>query len=195
MKTDQRSDPKVRESVDLEARLANGDHLALRLWLRMLSCSNRVQSAIRNRLRREFGISLARFDLLAQLERMPDGLKMKELSRRLMVTGGNVTGLTDQLEREGFVVRRGDPADRRAYTVKLTPAGRSLFRRMAAKHEQWVVETFDGLSAAEMSRLHRLLGTLKRHVSEPPAAEPMTSEPKKQRRRHGAADERRPRAR
>ena len=103
---------------------------------------------------------------MAQLERHPGGLKMSELSQRLMVTGGNVTGLTDQLEREGLVVRESDPGDRRAYSVKLTPAGRRLFDRMAAMHERWVIELFAGLESAEKDRLYRLLGRLKAHTQQ-----------------------------
>ena len=129
--------------VDLEARVTDEHHQALKVWLRLLACTNRIEAQIRARLRAEFGITLARFDLLAQLERSADGLKMSELSKRLMVSGGNVTGLTDELEKEGLVVREDDPADRRACTVKLTPAGRTLFARMAAVHEQWVIELLD----------------------------------------------------
>ena len=137
---------------------------ALRLWLRLLSCTTRVEDQIRQRLRAEFGTTLPRFDLLAQLERHPDGLTMRELSQRLMVTGGNVTGITDQLEKEGLVARDADPNDRRAFSVRLTPAGRALFDRMAAAHEQWVVELFGGLGLDEKSKMHERLGTLKQHL-------------------------------
>ena len=151
--------------IDLETRVTDEHHQAVKLWLRLLSCTNLVEAEIRGRLRKEFGITLPRFDLMAQLERNPGGLKMNELSRRLMVSGGNVTGLTDQLEKEGLVVRSDDPGDRRAYTVKLTPAGRMLFARMAAVHEQWVIELFSGLNATEKTQVHRLLARLKLHVA------------------------------
>jgi DNA-binding MarR family transcriptional regulator len=151
--------------VDLEARITDEHHQALKLWLRLLACTNRIEAEIRRRLRAEFGITLARFDLLAQLERNPVGLKMNELSQRLMVSGGNVTGLTDELEKEGLVTRQDAPADRRAYTVKLTPAGRSLFSRMAAVHEQWVIELFAGLNGGERTQVYRLLAKLKSHLS------------------------------
>ena len=147
--------------VDLETRVNDDHHQALKLWLRLLSCTNRVESEVRSRLRAEFDTTLPRFDLMAQLERHAGGLKMNELSQRLMVTGGNVTGITDQLESEGLVVRESDPADRRAYTVKLTAAGRRTFARMAAAHEQWVVELFAGLAAAEKEQVYRLLAKLK----------------------------------
>jgi len=147
--------------VDLETRVSDDHHQALKLWLRLLSCTNRVETEVRSRLRAEFDTTLPRFDLMAQLERHAGGLKMNELSQRLMVTGGNVTGITDQLESEGLVVRESDPADRRAYTVKLTAAGRRAFARMAAAHEQWVVELFAGLAAAEKEQVYRLLAKLK----------------------------------
>lgn len=156
----------IAETTDLESRLADGDHQALKLWLRLLSCTTRIEGVIRNRLRSEFGTTLPRFDLLSQLEREPDGLTMGELSQRLMVTGGNVTGITDQLESEGLVLRADHPTDRRAFKVKLTPAGRRLFRRMAATHEGWIVELFDGWSTAQKAQVHTLLGGLKQHLAQ-----------------------------
>ena len=159
------SSTRAHKRVDLETRLTDEHHQALKLWLRLLSCTNLVESQVRGRLRTEFNTTLPRFDLLAQLERYPGGLKMSELSRRLMVSGGNVTGLTDQLEKEGLVARTDDPEDRRAYTVKLTATGRTRFARMAAMHEQWVVELFAGLSSSEKAQVHRLLAKLKLHLA------------------------------
>ena len=149
-----------------ESRLHDDHHDALRLWLRLLACTLLIERRIRARLRDRFAITLPRFDLLAQLERVPQGLKMSELSRRLMVTGGNVTALTDQLVDEGLVERQRVPGDRRAHAVRLTPAGRRAFRAMAEEHEQWVVELVSGLSAGERDRLYALLGRLKRGVAE-----------------------------
>ena len=113
-------------------------------------------------LRERFGGSLPRFDLMAQLDRHPAGLKMRELSQRLMVTGGNVTGLTDRLVAERLVERTEDPDDRRAFTVRLTPEGRRQFRAMAREHERWVASLFEGLDAASQTELFRLLGLLKK---------------------------------
>ncbi|MBC3930163.1 MarR family winged helix-turn-helix transcriptional regulator [Undibacterium curvum] len=150
--------------TDMETRLTADDHQSLRLWLRMLSCSNRIENEIRSRLRAEFGITLPRFDLMAQLERYPDGLRMGELSRRMMVTGGNVTGITDQLEQEGLVQRVIDTNDRRAYSVRLTPAGRKGFSKMAAVHEEWIAELLGGLPAPDKSQLYSLLSRLKQQL-------------------------------
>ncbi|WP_254067548.1 MarR family winged helix-turn-helix transcriptional regulator [Burkholderia sp. L27(2015)] len=150
--------------VDLEMSTGADSHMGLRLWLRMLTTTNLVQTELRTRLRTEFNSTLPRFDLMAQLERHPDGLKMSEISRRLMVTGGNVTGITDQLEKEALVVRDVDPNDRRSISVRLTPAGRTLFDKMAIAHEQWVVEMFGGLGLDEKVRVHQRLGKLKKHL-------------------------------
>ena len=150
---------------DPESRLHGDHHEALRLWLRLLTCTMLIERRIRGRLRDRFAITLPRFDLLAQLERAPEGLKMSELSRRLMVTGGNVTGLTDQLVAEGLVERQRVPGDRRAHAVRLTAAGREAFDAMADEHEQWIVELLSGLSAADRERLYALLGRLKRGVA------------------------------
>ena len=146
------------------------DHASLRLWLRLLTCHNLIESRLRNLLRVNFETTLPRFDLMAQLDRHPEGLKMRDLSRLLMVSGGNVTGLTDRLVEEGLIERRDDPRDRRAYSVHLTAAGAAQFARMAAQHEGWVVELFDGLGEEERTALHALLGRLKGHLAARPPA-------------------------
>ncbi|HJV60854.1 MAG TPA: MarR family transcriptional regulator [Albitalea sp.] len=150
---------------DLESRVIDDHHQAIKLWLRLLACTTRVETVVRNRLRGEFATTLPRFDLMAQLERESAGLTMGELSQRLMVTGGNVTGITDQLESEGLVRRAPHPSDRRAFAVQLTPTGRRQFRRMAAVHEQWVIELFAGWSSEEKSQVYALLAGLKRHLA------------------------------
>ena len=150
--------------VDAETRLHDDHHISLRLWLRLLSCTNQVEARIRQSLQTRFGTTLPRFDLMAQLERSPEGLKMSVLSQRMMVTGGNVTGITDGLEKEGLVVREVDTADRRAFRVKLTPEGRRQFARMASEHEQWVIDLFGGLSARQKRELMELLGLVKQLV-------------------------------
>jgi DNA-binding MarR family transcriptional regulator len=149
--------------LDLEAR-AHSEHAhELRLWLRLLTCSQLIEKRVRTGLREQFDTTLPRFDLMAQLERHPEGLKMKELSHRLMVTGGNVTGITDQLVAEGLVERQAVDGDRRAFRVRLTPEGRSAFERMAGQHEQWIVDAFEGLQPRELDNLHKLLGKVKQH--------------------------------
>ncbi|WP_199724856.1 MarR family winged helix-turn-helix transcriptional regulator [Noviherbaspirillum saxi] len=152
---------------DLESRLDADHHQSIRLWLRMLSCTVLMEDRIRSRLRNEFGITLPRFDLMAQLERHPEGLRMGELSKRMMVTGGNITGITDQLEREKLVMRVPDADDRRAYSVKLTEAGRKAFERMASVHEAWVEDMLGGLSVTEKNKLIELLSKLKHHLNGP----------------------------
>jgi len=153
------------EMVDTETRAAAGDHMALRLWLRLLACTNLVEAPLRQRLREQFDGSLPRFDLMAQLDRHGRGLRMQELSRRLMVTGGNITGLTDRLVAEGLVERHDDPADRRSVTVALTAEGKRQFRTMARAHEAWVVDLLSGLTPEQQTQLFALLGHLKDSVA------------------------------
>jgi DNA-binding MarR family transcriptional regulator len=153
------------ESIGREARVSANDHDALRLWLRLLSLSNDIATEIRKRLRARFDITLARFDYLAQLHRHPTGVRMHALSRFLMVTGGNVTGLTDELEKDGLVVREVEPDDRRSYRVMLTPKGRRVFEKIAREHESWVVELLGGLGDADRELVYTLLGQLRVHLS------------------------------
>lgn len=159
------SNPAQQLTVDHETRATPSDHAALRLWLRLLTCTNLIEAQVRSHLRTEFDITLPRFDLMAQLERHPEGLKMGVLSKRMMVTGGNVTGITDQLVEEGLVMREDNPKDRRAYIVKLTPAGKRVFKQMAEAHEKWILELFGGLSDKETTSLYKLLAQLKQHVA------------------------------
>ena len=154
--------------MDLEARLhgaAPSEHPeALRLWLRLLTCTQLIEKQVRSHLRAQFDTTLPRFDLMAQLERAEGGMKMKELSRRMMVTSGNITGITDQLVAEGLVERMDVEGDRRAYLVRLTPQGREQFNTMARQHEQWIVEAFASLGKRDISTLYRLLGKVKEHT-------------------------------
>ena len=144
--------------MDLEARLhgaAPSEHPeALRLWLRLLTCTQLIEKQVRSHLRAQFDTTLPRFDLMAQLERAPEGMKMKELSRRMMVTSGNITGITDQLVAEGLVERMDVEGDRRAYLVRLTPQGREQFNTMARQHEQWIVEAFATLGERDIATLY-----------------------------------------
>jgi DNA-binding MarR family transcriptional regulator len=150
--------------ADRETIARSDDHRALRIWLRLLTCTQLIERRVRSGLREEFATTLPRFDLMAQLERHPEGLKMNELSRLLMVTGGNVTAIVDQLEKEGLVERFDEPADRRAFRIHLTRTGEKSFTEMARAHEQWVVELLSGLSRREHEELLKLLAKLKQHA-------------------------------
>lgn len=161
------------DELGFEARSASGDHAALKLWLRLLACTTQIEAEIRRRLRVRFDTSLARFDYLAQLYRAPEGLRMKDLSSYLMVTGANVTAITDELERDGFVTRSNSPTDRRSWILKMTDLGRQQFELMAREHEKWVLELFACLDAPEMAQMYRQLGGLRVHVLQS-QAEPLT---------------------
>ena len=152
--------------MDREFIARREDHSALRIWLRLLTCTQLIERRVRSRLREEFGTTLPRFDLMAQLERHRDGLKMNELSRLLMVTGGNVTAIVDQLEKEGLVERLDEPDDRRAFRIRLTRTGDKSFAEMARAHEQWIVELLGGLSRREQDDLLKLLAKVKTHALE-----------------------------
>jgi len=174
--------PGRTAAADLESRVHDDHHETLRLWLRLLTCTLTIEGRVRTRLRERFATTLPRFDLMAQLERNPKGLKMGELSRRLMVTGGNVTGITDQLVAEGLVRREPIAGDRRAHAVRLTPKGKQAFDAMAAEHEGWVEELMSGLTRAERARLYTLLGRLKATIHER-AGPPQARMPEREARR------------
>ena len=157
---------RMESRMDRETASRTDDHHALRLWLRLLTCTQLIEREVRARLRERFDTTLPRFDLMSQLWRYPGGLKMNELSRHLMVTGGNVTGIVDPLEKGGLVERTDEPADRRAYRVRLTRAGRKAFAEMARAHEGWIVELLGGLTRKEEADTHRLLARMKQVTME-----------------------------
>ena len=150
--------------VDFETRSSANDHLDLRLWLRMMALHKLITSEARRRLRASFGMSLSRFDLMAQLHGCREGLRMGEISSRLMVTTGNITALTDELEAEGYVERIADPRSRRAYLVRLTPKGKKAFSAAAKANEAWISEFFSILSDREKERLYEMLGRQKAFI-------------------------------
>ena len=136
---------RALHATDVETivrRTPAGHKAELRLWLRLLSCTNLATSTIRRRLRGQFGVTLPQFDLMAQLYREPAGLRLGELSARMMVTNGNITGLVRRLVGEKLVRRVRVPDDGRATVVQLTHAGMRRFAGMARAHEVWIAELF-----------------------------------------------------
>jgi len=149
----------------MEQSTNNRDHADIRLWLRLLYCAGRIETQLQSRLTAEFGMSLARFDLLSQLERAPGGLTMTELSRQMMVSNGATTSLVDRLSDDGLLQRAQHPSDRRTTIISLTDRGRKRFLEIAQEHEGWVIGLLEGLSAEAKAELLSGLGALKQHLS------------------------------
>jgi len=150
--------------LDAETKVAErpDDHKTeLRLWLRLFTCKMVIEGEVRRRLRESFAVTLPRFDLLAQLDRAPNGMTLGELSQRMMVSNGNVTGLVDRLLAQGLIDRKPSPTDRRAHIVSLTAEGRKFFRAMARANGDWIAEMLSGLSPAEIETLMGLLAKTK----------------------------------
>jgi hypothetical protein len=147
--------------TDRETGLDADSALKLRLWLRMLTCTQLIETAIRTRLRLEFDTSLPRFDVLAQLHAAAEPMTMGELSARLMVTSGSVTGLVNSMAADGLVERIRHPADGRSTLIGMTAEGRHLFARMAPAHARWIEALMADLAQSDATLLHGLLGQLK----------------------------------
>ena len=136
----------------------------LRVWLRMLSTTKLISQEIRRRLRAEFGATLPQFDLLAQLYREPEGLRLGEISKRTMVTNGNITGLVGRLEEDGLIYRETPGDDRRVTVAHLTDAGRLAFAEMARVHELWIQELMADIDHNAVSALVGSIDQLQRSV-------------------------------
>lgn len=147
----------------------------LRLWLRLLTCTTMIETEIRRRLRRQFEVTLPRFDLMAQLEKAPEGLTLSALSQRMMVSSGNITGLVDRLGRDGLIERRSSPGDRRFSVVRLSPKGRASFAIMASAHARWLSEMLGDVTPGDVDALMELLGRIKASVRASAATERHTA--------------------
>ena len=161
-------DERATIPLDAETKAAerpHDHHDELRLWLRLLTCTTLIEGEVRRRLRETFDVTLPRFDLMAQLDKTPDGMTLGELSSRMMVSNGNVTPLVERLVADRLIARRPAPHDRRAQIVRLTPAGRRSFRAMAKAHESWILEIFADLKPAEIASLMALLAKTKRSAA------------------------------
>ncbi|MBM3573348.1 MAG: MarR family transcriptional regulator [Alphaproteobacteria bacterium] len=153
--------PGPEAASDYETALRSADAMELRVWLRLLTCANMIERRVRQKLRDRYAITLPRFDLLAQLDRASDGLTLGEISRRLMVSNGNVTGLIERLVAEGLIDRQPSPEDRRIQIVRLTRGGKAAFDAMTPEHRDWVRTAMAGLDRRELAQLLELLGRLK----------------------------------
>ena len=156
---------KATARADAKPRAtARNGHEDIRLWLRLLYCSSHIESIMQSRIMGSFGISLARFDLMSQLERVGGGLTMSEVSRRMMVSNGATTSLVDKLVEDGLVQREAHPEDRRTTLLHLTEQGRERFLAMAAEHEEWITDLLADLKGTAKQDLLSGLGALKQHL-------------------------------
>lgn len=158
--------PDPSPTSDFESGMDDDDRLDLKVWLRLLTCTTLIDRHVRQNLRTDFGTTLPRFDVLAQIDRSPEGQPMRELSRRLMVTDGNITPLIDRLVDEGLVERKPSPSDRRVQHVNLTPAGKQSLDEMIPIHYGWISGLMENLDRSQAEALYDLLGELKKSITE-----------------------------
>ncbi|RVT42266.1 MarR family winged helix-turn-helix transcriptional regulator [Sphingobium algorifonticola] len=153
--------------VPLTEKYGGGESgpMSVRTWLRMLSCSMIVEKRLRRRFIEHYGTTLPRFDVLAALDRRPDGITMGELSQMLLVSNGNVTALVRQLQGDGHVTLQQDPDDRRSLIVQLTTTGAAHFAELAAAHHGWIADMFKGVSGDQQRALYDLLSVVKTSIA------------------------------
>ena len=164
-------DDRTDLSEDRQDEVSTDIQLDLRTWLKLLTCTTLISAELRRQLREQFDFTLPRFDMLAQLDREPGGLVLTELSKRLMVSPGNVTPIMNRLLEEGYITRSTSSLDRRVQIVCLTAEGRKKFRRMAKKHGQWVNAMMGGMELDERRSLSGLLDRLKANLRDSSGAD------------------------
>ncbi|MWV26886.1 MarR family winged helix-turn-helix transcriptional regulator [Aurantiacibacter rhizosphaerae] len=133
----------------------------LRLWVRLLACAKMGEKQIRRKFEDDFDTTLPRFDVLAALYRVPEGLQMSALSRALLVSNGNVTVIVRQLQEKGLVQTMTNPKDARSAIVSITEAGTRRFIELAEAHHSWTNEFFSNVPEGDKEELVRLLGQLR----------------------------------
>lgn len=151
----------ILDSETKAAELPEDHGNELRLWLRLLTCATLIEGEVRRRLRERFHVTMPRFDLMAQLDKAPGGMTLSNVSKRMMVSNGNVTGLVERLVESGHIDRRTSETDRRVQVIRLTRLGRAEFRKMAQDHEGWIAEMFADLTEKDVRELMRLLAKAK----------------------------------
>lgn len=149
----------VARKAELE-QIADPAKTRLRLWIRLLRASRFIEAEVRERLRLEFDVTLPRFDVMAALYRHQTGMKMSGLSRFLMVSNGNVTGIVDRLVKDGLVIRSQPDGDRRSWVIKLTKFGTTTFEAMAIKHQSWIDELLKEIPDGEAELVTQILSSV-----------------------------------
>ncbi|TNE41355.1 MAG: MarR family transcriptional regulator [Sphingomonadales bacterium] len=155
----------MKQSAADETIMGKTGAMDLRLWVRLLGCAKVIEKGLRRKFQEQFDTTLPRFDVMASLDRFPEGQNMGALSRALLVSNGNVTAIVRQLQEQGMVVSRPDPEDRRSAIVSLTTRGKVYFAELAAAHRQWVREALEGFPPDRQVQLHALLTELKAVIS------------------------------
>ncbi|WP_137863030.1 MULTISPECIES: MarR family transcriptional regulator [unclassified Sphingomonas] len=137
------------------------DRGSVRLWLRLLTCTTVIEKRLKRGFADRYDITLPRFDVMAALDRHPEGMTMGQLSQALLVSNGNVTGVVQVLARDRYVSLAPSPTDGRSSIVRLTQLGRECFATLAVAHHAWIDTMLAGMNREERSQLHALLGVLK----------------------------------
>ncbi len=155
----------MQTAIAADRRAAASDELlSLKAWLQIMKCAKTIEAEVGSRLRRGYGQSLSRFDVLSQLERLGGGwVAIGELARTVMAASGNITALLDRMEAEALIERRASPSDRRSFQVRMTGEGRRLFAKMAADHARWIDAALVDVPDDDKRRLIDLLVVVRRH--------------------------------
>lgn len=159
--------PRNTPSAPMQEKHGGGQAgpLDVRVWLRMLSCTMTIEKQLRRRFTDQYGTTLPRFDVMASLDRYPQGQTMGQLSRALLVSNGNVTAIVRQLQEQGLVETRPDPDDRRSSIARLSEQGKLEFDTLAAAHHAWIGQALAGLKPESQAALYELLAEMKASIA------------------------------
>lgn len=143
-----------------------GDQKKLQLWVRALASSTRVTQILNKRMKQHTPLTLAKFDVLVAIDRTPGGvITMSELSRLLLVSNANTTGMVGRLIKDGFVEKWALPTDRRVYSVAMTSEGRKTLKHAIIIHKGWVDELLGGVPDDKIDGLIDTFSDLKKYLA------------------------------
>jgi len=150
-----------------KVNMAEGDQKYLKLWVRMLGSSTRVVQILNKRMKEHTPLTLAKFDVLVAIDRAPGGvITMSELSRMLLVSNANTTGMVSRLMKDGLVEKWALPTDRRVYSVAMTSEGRKILKHAIAIHKGWVDELLGSIDEDKLDELIDLFSNFKKDLAE-----------------------------
>lgn len=132
--------------------------LSLKTWVKLARSFNTINKVVNEEIN-TYGVTPSQFGVLEALYHLGD-MPIGKLGEKILVTGGNMTVILDNLEKQGYIERIKSPTDRRSLFIKLTEKGRTLIEQVFPGHKLFVAEIISVLTEEEQIVLGSLLKKL-----------------------------------
>jgi DNA-binding MarR family transcriptional regulator len=130
-------------------------------WLALVRTRTHVWDALETQMRRDHGLTMARYDVLAHLNMAGGRLGLSDLASAIALSPSGLSKLLDRMERSGLIRREPDPDDARAAFAAITPAGRKLVTEARSRHHELLRKTFAAaLTDRDLADLMRVMSCI-----------------------------------